>query len=133
MFDDLLIGTGSSTYDWTGAGTSNVELPAIETQSDSFWTGGNIMGIANAGIGIWSGISSGNTAKDIANKQLEAQRLANEGIISQGQLALEIERLKLEALKLEGGEAKDNTLLYVGLGLGGLLVLGGVIWAVTKK
>ena len=51
-----------------------------------------------------------------------------------GQLALETEKLKLAQIQAGGGQGgAKNTMLYVGLGVLGLLVVGGVIYAVAKK
>ena len=57
------------------------------------------------------------------------------GIANVGISTIEAERLKLQQIQAmqSGGGAKNNTMLYVGLGILGLLVVGGVVYAVVKK
>ena len=57
----------------------------------------------------------------------------------QNQTALEVERertlqarLGLEASKAQP-PSKANTALYIGLAVGGVVVLGGIIFAITRK
>jgi hypothetical protein len=61
----------------------------------------------------------GNDAKAIAEAQLKAQQIA-------------YETAKLQAQQ-GGGGAKSNTGLYVGLGLGGAVILGLVVYFAVKK
>lgn len=63
-----------------------------------------------------------NDAKALADKQIQAQ-----------QLALETARLQLEAQKSVGSNQKSNTGLYIGLGVGGVVVLGLVVYLAVKK
>jgi len=63
-----------------------------------------------------------NDAKALADKQIQAQ-----------QLALETARLQLEAQKSVGNNQKSNTGLYIGLGVGGVVVLGLVVYLAVKK
>lgn len=60
-----------------------------------------------------------NTAKALADKQLQAQ-----------QLAYETAKLQLQGQQQSG---KDNTGLYIGLGVGGAVVLGLVVYLAVKK
>ena len=60
-----------------------------------------------------------NTAKALADKQLQAQ-----------QLAYETAKLQLQGQQQSG---KDNTGLYIGLGVGGAVVLGLAVYLAAKK
>jgi len=65
----------------------------------------------------------------------QANMIALQG---QGALSVEQERtrqaqLALEAAKLQGAGAGGNTALYIGLGIAGVVVLGVVIFAVTRR
>ena len=71
-------------------------------------------------------------------KSAEAQA---DALKSKGYSDIEVAKLMLEGKKLElqtalaGGNKKSggNTTLYIALGVGGVLVLGLVIFAVTRK
>lgn len=62
----------------------------------------------------------GNDAKAIAEAQVKAQELA-------------YQTAQLQAQQGAGGGAKSNTGLYVGLGLGGAVILGLVVYLAVKK
>lgn len=70
----------------------------------------------------------------------EAQTQAD-ALISQGKSNVEVakimqetRRLELEAIKLGGDKnAKGSNILYIGLGVGAVVILGVVIFAVTRK
>lgn len=61
-----------------------------------------------------------NTAKELADKQLQAQQIA-------------YETAKLQLQGQQGVGAKSNTGLYVGLGIGGAVILGLVVFLAVKK
>lgn len=71
-------------------------------------------------------------------KSAEAQA---DALKSKGYSEVEVAKLMLEGKKLElqtalaGGNKKSsgNTTLYIALGVGGVLILGLIIFAVTKK
>ena len=63
-----------------------------------------------------------NTAKQLADKQIQAQ-----------QLALQTAQLQLQAQQSGGGAKKSNTGLYIGLGVGGAVILGLVVYLAVKK
>ena len=62
----------------------------------------------------------GNDAKAVAEAQLKAQQIA-------------YETAKLQAQQGGAVGAKSNTGLYVGLGLGGAVILGLVVYFAVKK
>jgi uncharacterized protein HemX len=61
-----------------------------------------------------------NNAKEIADRQLQVAQINQQTALAQLQGAKE-------------GDGKSNLPLYIGLGVGGVLVLGLVIFAVTRK
>ena len=100
---------------------------------DFFKTGAGqqaIGGGINTLLGVGGGLVTSNQQKqnlkaeaDIVAKQTEAQ-------IKVAQLQLQ--QAQLLAEKQSGG-AGGNTMLYVGLGIGAVVILGVVIYAVTRS
>ena len=83
---------------------------------------------------IYATESAGKQQDKLLNAQANQQAQQNQDTIMAGQLALETEKLKLAQIQAGGGQGgANNTMLYVGLGVLGLLVVGGVIYAVAKK
>jgi hypothetical protein len=76
-----------------------------------------------------------------SKNNLKASQVQADAMLQSGQLSLEAQKLALEGEKLKSQTAialaqakpQGNTTLYVALGIGGVLVLGLVIWAVTRK
>lgn len=106
-----------------------------------FWDGANLMGIINTIGGTWSQIEQARNGKpvyvqgtngakqDIApmlmaklEQQAQAQQTSSDNLFKAIQLQIQSQQEK----------PKDNTLLYVGLGAGALVLLGG-IYMITKK
>jgi hypothetical protein len=63
-----------------------------------------------------------NDAKALADKQIQAQ-----------QLALQTAQLQLQAQQQGGNQTKNNLPLYIGLGVGGVVVLGLIVYLAVKK
>lgn len=83
-------------------------------------------------LGFGTGLITGNQQKKLAERQArDAKDLADKQIQAQ-QLALQTAELQLKAQQ-KGGGGKSNTGLYVGLGVGGVLVLGLVVYLAVKK
>jgi hypothetical protein len=84
----------------------------------------------NFGLGLIGGAVSSNQQEKLLKGQanISAQQGANA-------LAVEQERTKQALLMLEANKPKagGNTTLYIALGVGGVLVLGVVIFAVTRS
>jgi hypothetical protein len=80
----------------------------------------------------------GYFGKQEERKSAEAQA---DALRSKGYSDVEVAKLMLEGKKLElqtalagGGKSSGgNTMLYIGLGIGGVVILGLVIFAVTRK
>jgi hypothetical protein len=73
-------------------------------------------------------------------EQRKAQQAQAEALRQQGLTQLEIARVQqqtklaeLEALKAGGGAKAGSNTLYIALGVGAVVVLGVVIFAVTRK
>jgi hypothetical protein len=71
---------------------------------------------------------------DAIKAQSNAQASISQSQLEIAKINQQTELAKLEALKQGGGlPQKSNTGLYVGLGLGGLLILGLVVYVAVKK
>jgi hypothetical protein len=93
-------------------------------KSDS---GGKVIGSV---IGFGGGLVLSNQ-----EKQKLKQQSADIALQAQSQVEvarLQVEKAKIEASKASAGES-GNTMLYVGLGIGAVVILGVVIFAVTRK
>lgn len=100
----------SGKFDWAGLGSS----------------------ILTAGGGIYA-----------SEQQRKAAQAQADALIQQGLSQIEVQKLILEGKRLDlelaksGGSAVTNTggnkTLYIALGIGGVLILGLVIFAVTRK
>jgi hypothetical protein len=72
---------------------------------------------------------------DAIRRQADALRAKGASEVEVAKLMVEAKRLELEAVKAGAGvETKSgNTALYIGLGVGAVVILGVVIFAVTRK
>lgn len=76
-----------------------------------------------------------------SRNNLKSAQAQADAMIKSGELSLEAQRLALEgkkidaqtALALAQGKPQNNKTLYIALGVGAVLVLGVVIFAVTRK
>lgn len=83
-------------------------------------------------VGLGTGLIINNQVKQDAKTEANnAQALADKQIQAQ-QLAYQTAQLQLQAQQKGGGE-KSNTGLYVGLAVGGALILGLVVFLAVKK
>jgi len=101
-------GTKSSGFDWFGTGKQVVDL----------------------GVRIWS------SDQERKNAQKQADALIAQGVSAERvqQLILEGKKLDLETAKASAGGVKSgSTTLYIALGVGAVVILGVVIFAVTRK
>jgi hypothetical protein len=89
------------------------------------------------GTSLFGGVSGWLTSKEYAKgKEKEAQALREQGLsqVEVAKIMQETERLKLEALKSGGAGTKAGSpVLYIALGVGAVIILGVVIFAVTRK
>jgi hypothetical protein len=97
-------------------------------------TGDNWTSLISSGIGGVGSILGSSSAKKTAQIQADAMLQSGQLSLQAQQLALEGKKIDAQtALALAQGKPQGNTMLYVALGIGGVLVLGVVIWAVTRK
>ena len=76
-----------------------------------------------------------------SRNNLKSAQAQADAMVQSGQLSLQAQQLALEgkkidaqtALALASAKPQGNTMLYIALGIGGVLILGVVIWAVTRK
>lgn len=113
--------------------TDPIPNQSNKTSNSGFFGDINLGGLLNTGVSIWSGINQNKAQRDLINAQANQQAQQIQGQILAGQLALDQEKLKLAQIQASKEAKGGNTLLYVGLGIVGVLVIGGVIFALTKK
>lgn len=117
------------------ANSNGASTTPATTGGGGFFSGFNLQGLLNIGSTIYGSTQEDKRQRDLLNAQANQNAQQLQAQIDAGNLTLEAERLKLaqiQAMQGQGG-AKNNTMLYVGLGILGLLVVGGVIYAVVKK
>jgi hypothetical protein len=106
--------------------TFNVKKDYLNAVGD-FITGGTAV---IEGITTFLG---GKQQEDAIKAQAKAQADVSKAQLEIAKINQQTELAKLEALKSQGAGAKSNTSLYIGLGVGGVLVLGLVVYLVVKK
>lgn len=96
-------------------------------------TGSEWAGLGTTTLGL--GLGYLGKEKDLASAQAQADALKAKGLsdVEVAKIMLEAEKVKAEALKSGGVKSSGNTTLYIALGVGGVVVLGLVIFAVTRK
>lgn len=109
---------------------------------NGFWDGANFMGILNTIGGTWSQIEQAKNGQPvyvqnpngeqqniapILLKKLEEQAKAQQTSVDN---LMKMMQMQMQAQQEQ--PKKDNTLLYVGIGAGVLVLLGG-IYVITKK
>jgi hypothetical protein len=92
--------------------------------------GGNAIGSL---LGLGTGLIVNNQVKQNAKGEANnAQALADKQIQAQ-QLAYQTAQLQLQAQQGAGTPTKSNTGHYIGLGVGGVIILGLVVFLAVKK
>ncbi len=79
---------------------------------------------------LGTGLVASNQQKQLLNQQaqIEAEKAKNQ--LALAQLQLEASRAQASGA---GAKSSGNTMLYVGLGIGAVVILGVVVFAVTRK
>jgi hypothetical protein len=97
---------------------------------DFIKTSGGSQAIAGL-LGLGGGLVMSNQQKQNAKKQSNDAKAIAEAQLKAQQIAYETAKLQAQ----QGGAvgAKSNTGLYVGLGLGGAVILGLVVYFAVKK
>lgn len=132
-FQGLLAQNLSETKSAFNNFTDPIPNQTNSTSKSGFFGGINLGGLLNTGVTIWSGINDNKNQTALVNAQADQQAQQIQGQILAGQLALDAEKLKLAQIQASKESKGGNTLLFVGLGIVGVLVIGGVIFALTKK
>jgi hypothetical protein len=99
-------------------------------------TGSNTSSYVDSGVRVFSVIAGGVSAKKDREALLQQSKIQAEASKDQVEIArinAQIEASKLDFLKNKPADGKSNTGLYIGLGVGGVLVLGLVVYFVVKK
>ena len=98
------------------------------------------LGIADSWVTGVGGIITGGLALIGGKQQQDAIRAQANSQAQSAQAQLEIAKInqqtklaELEALKNQGVPTKSNTGLYIGLGVGGAVILGLVVFLAVKK
>ena len=94
---------------------------------------GSIGSGINALLGLGVSAFTANQTKQNLKGQANISAYANKTALEIEQEKTKQAQLTLDALDKQASKSGSNTLLYVGLGVGGFLILGLVIYAVTKK
>lgn len=114
----------------------------VPTSLHGFWDGANLMGILNTIGGTWAQIEQAKNGKPVyvqsANgKQqdiapLLLRKLEEQAKAQQTSVDNLMKMMQMQMQSQQQPPKKDNTLLYVGIGAGVLVLLGG-IYVITKK
>jgi len=116
--------------------TSQYGVPASSSQPTN--TGGGGSGFNWEALGgnlLSGGLNFFSSQENRKGLQAQADALRAKGLseIEVAKLMLEGKRLELEQAKLGGGAKTGSPALYIGLGVGAVVILGVVIFAVTRK
>lgn len=127
-----------STYFPTASSGSTTISGATTSSGGSFLSSSTGQSLISSGISslfnIGGTLLASSEQKKLLKQQAEAQAKLLQG---QKELALiNLENTKIQSSGLSGvggAGASGNTLLYVGLGVGAVVILGVVIFSVTRK
>ncbi len=132
MVKSVIAGLGSSEKfknDFIKFAEANKKVLSSEEFLNFDW-GGTITGLTALGGQIYTGQQSGK----LLEKEARIEREKAQAQLAIAQLNQQTVLAQLEAQKaLALGGGKDNTVLYVGLGIGAVAILGTVIYLATKK
>lgn len=79
------------------------------------------------------GLIQGKQQQDAIKAQANAQAKSAQAQLEIAKINQQTKLAELEALKNQGVPTKNNTGLYIGLGVGGAVVLGLVVYLAVKK
>jgi hypothetical protein len=108
--------------------TFNTSTTSTNSGSGFSWStlGGNL---------ISGGLNYFSSQENRKGLQAQADALRAKGLseVEVAKLMLEAKKLELEQARLGGGAKTGSSALYIGLGVGAVVILGVVIFAVTRK
>lgn len=84
-------------------------------------------------LGLGTGLILSNQQKQNAKGQANDAKAIADAQVKAQELAYQTAQLQLQAQQGGGSGAKSNTGLYVGLGIGGAVILGLVVYLAVKK
>jgi hypothetical protein len=84
-------------------------------------------------LGLGVGLIGSNQQKQIAKGQANDAKAIADAQVKAQELAYQTAQLQLQAQQGGGSKDKSNTGLYVGLGIGGAVILGLVVFLAVKK
>lgn len=84
-------------------------------------------------LGLGTGLILSNQQKQVAKGQANDAKAIADAQIKAQELAYQTAQLQLQAQQGAGSGAKSNTGLYIGLGVGGAVILGLVVFLAVKK
>jgi hypothetical protein len=96
------------------------------------WEAKDFTALAGGVFGAVGSIVGGKEQRRASQAQADA--LIKQGLsqVEVARIMQQTELLKLEALKAQK-PASGNKALYIGLAVGGVVILGGIIFAVTRR
>jgi len=136
--DNVSWDTPQTSIPSQGGGFSTPQDASDSGGGSKFWGGTNFMGLLSTIGGTWAQIEQAKHGKqvivggkDIApqlRNNLEQQAKANN--TSSHNL---MQMMMMQMTQQNKPAPKNNTALYIGLGVGGLILLTGVIFITSKK
>lgn len=146
-FDDLEWANGSNQTGVTGS--NNYSTPTQTSSSGGgFWDGANFMGLLSTIGGTWAQIEAAKKGNQVIVKdtvtgqntdiapmllqKLEEQAKANQTSVDGLMQMMQMQMLQNQQAN-NNKPAKDNTALYVGLGVAGVVILGGILYMSSNK
>jgi hypothetical protein len=96
-------------------------------------TGAEYTTIGTTVFGGLTGLLGSKEQRKAAEAQANALIKQGYSQVEVAKIMQETERLKLEQAKAGGGAKTGSPALYIGLGVGAVVILGVVIFAVTRK
>lgn len=117
--------------------TSQFGIPASSSiPTDTGGSGGSGFSWSTLGGNLISGgLNFFSSQENRKGLQAQADALRAKGLseVEVAKLMLEAKKLELEQARLGGGAKTGSSALYIGLGVGAVVILGVVIFAVTRK
>jgi hypothetical protein len=115
----------------------NISLPSFNPpKSSTTNTSGSGFSWSTLGGNLLSGgLNFFSSQENRKGLQAQADALRAKGVseVEVARLMLEAKKLELEQARLGGGAKTGSSALYIGLGVGAVVILGVVIFAVTRK
>ena len=121
----------------TSVSGGNTLTPTTSSTSSGFWSGfdaGAVTGILTSGLGLFGSLTQSKEQRKALEAQANAQIAAANAQANSDMTQLQIAQLQLKAAQAGiKPRAKSNTTLIIVGVVGGLAVLGTVIYFVTRK